>query len=515
MNTLNRFLIKKYVGPFVFTFLIALFILLMQFVWKYVDDLVGKGLEWWIILKLMVLVSATLVSLALPLAILLSSLMTFGNLGEHFELTALKAAGVSLGRIMLPIALFCLMLSGLAFYFSNNILPIANLKMRSLLYDITNKRPELSIRPGVFNNGLEGYVIKIGSKDKDGEWMQDVTIYDLTQKLGNERVLIAQKAQMKKKNDEGFLELILYNGKSYTVVQQRRNASGRSYPMIRETFDKESIMFDLNTFKLNRSDESLFKRNYQMLTLGQLENALDTLNYNLKDEQHRVINNMLRSEMLSYIKNGVQKSRSVQKELKGAETLNNNMVVANDSGIYNPNFQFNQLQTEPKKQFSIKNKSNVLANFNNKDQQKILASADQAIRTAKSVMEYSKEGYRVQKEVIRRHEIEWHRKFTLSFACFLMFLIGAPLGAIVKRGGLGVPVILSVVFFIIYHMVSITGEKIVRESVTSAFNGMWLSSMILLPIGLFLAYQAATDSRVFEFAAYTRFFKRFKKKKTE
>jgi len=510
VNTLNRFLIKKYVGPFIFTFLISLFILLMQFVWKYVDDLVGKGLEWWIILKLMVLVSATLVSLALPLAILLSSLMTFGNLGENFELTALKAAGVSLGRIMLPIALFCFMLCGLAFYFSNNILPIANLKMRSLLYDITNKRPELSIRPGVFNNGLEGYVIKIGSKDKNGEWMQDVVIYDLTQKLGNERVLIAQKAQMKKRTGQGFLELVLYNGKSYTVVNQRRNSAGRSYPMIRETFEKESILFDLNEFKLNRSDESLFKRNYQMLTLGQLENALDTLNINLKGEQHRVINNMLRSEMLSFLKHGKQKQKKVNDELKGSETINNRMIF-NDSSIFNQAPQFNE-QTGNKKSFKIKDKSNVLINFNIQDQQKILASADQVIRSSKSVLEYSKEGYRVQKEVIRRHEIEWHRKFTLSFACFLMFLIGAPLGAIVKRGGLGIPVVLSVVFFIVYHMISITGEKIVRESVTSAFNGMWLSSMILLPIGLFLAYQAATDSRVFEFAAYVRFFKRFKKK---
>lgn len=482
----------------------------MQFVWKYVDDLVGKGLEWWIILKLMVLVGATLVSLALPLAILLSSLMTFGNLGENFELTALKAAGVSLGRIMLPTALFCLMLSGLAFYFSNNLLPIANLKMRSLLYDITNKRPELSIRPGVFNNGLEGYVIKIGSKDKNGEWMQDVIIYDLTQKLGNERVLIAQKAQMKKKTGQGFLELVLYNGKSYTVVNQRRNSAGKSYPMIRETFEKESIMFDLNEFKLNRSDESLFKRNYQMLTLGQLENALDTLNINLKDEQHRVINNMLRSEMLSFLKYGKQKPKKVNDELKGSETIINRTIL-NDSSIFNPALQFNE-QAGNKKSFKIKDKSNVLINFNIQDQQKILASADQVIRSSKSVLEYSKEGYRVQKEVIRRHEIEWHRKFTLSFACFLMFLIGAPLGAIVKRGGLGIPVVLSVVFFIIYHMISITGEKIVRESVTTAFNGMWLSSMILLPIGLFLAYQAATDSRVFEFAAYVRFFKRFKKK---
>lgn len=496
-----------------FTFLIALFILLMQFVWKYVDDLVGKGLEWWIIIKLLVLVSATLVSLALPLAILLSSLMTFGNLGEHFELTALKAAGVSLGRIMLPIAIFCLMLSGLAFYFSNNILPIANLKMRSLLYDITNKRPELSIRPGIFNNGLEGYVIKIGSKDKDGEWMQDVTIYDLTQKLGNERVLIAQKAQMKKKSDEGFLELILYNGKSYTVVQQRRNASGRSYPMLRETFEKESIMFDLNNFKLNRSDESLFKKNFQMLTLRQLESALDTLNIQLIDEQNRVINNMLRSEMLSYIKHGKQKPKNVKDELKGSETQNVNLVV-NDSSIFNPTLQIYEQQAN-KSTFQIKDKRDVLKNFNNQDKQKILASADQVIRSSKNILEYSKESYRVQKEFIRRHEIEWHRKFTLSFACFLMFLIGAPLGAIVKRGGLGVPVVLSVVFFIIYHMLSITGEKIVRESVTSAFNGMWLSSMIFLPIGLFLAYQAATDSKVFELAAYVRFFKRLNKKKTK
>jgi lipopolysaccharide export system permease protein len=480
----------------------------MQFVWKYVDDLVGKGLEWWIIIKLLVLVSATLVSLALPLAILLSSLMTFGQLGENFELTALKAAGISLKRILLPIALFCVLLSVLAFYFSNYILPVANLKMRLLLFDITHKRPELNIRPGIFNYDLEGYVIKIGNKDSKGEWMQDVLIYDLTQRNGNDRVLTASKAQMKKNENEDVLELTLYNGKSYTTVSQRRNLQYKTYPMIRESFDKETIRFDLSAFKLNKSDESLFKRNFQMLSLNQLERAIDTLKLVMVNEQHGSLNTMFRSEFHSYLQHGVMKKTPLPQLISSVESTDSSSVFNEISPQTITIFPQNSKSAG----FSIRNKANLLSNFNASDQARVKNASEQALRTAKSILEYSKEGYRIQKEIIRRHEIEWHRKFTLSFACILMFLIGAPLGAIVKKGGLGVPVIFSVVFFILYHMISITGEKLVRESITSTFNGMWLSSMILLPIGLFLAYQASTDSRLFELESYTRPFKKLFKR---
>jgi len=250
LKRIDFFIFRSYIGPFILTFFIAQFILLMQFVWKYVDDLVGKGLEWLIILKLLALVSVTIVSLALPLAVLLSSIMAFGNLGEYMELTAMKSSGISLQRAMRPIFVFSIILSITAFYFSNNLLPIANLKMKVLLSDISHKRPELNIRPGIFNNDIENYIIRIGEKSSDGKVMKDIMIYDHSKHAGNDRLILAEKGQMSSTPDQRYLELHLFNGRTYTeaVPGQRKNST---YPFVRESFTEDLIRFDLSIFKLS------------------------------------------------------------------------------------------------------------------------------------------------------------------------------------------------------------------------------------------------------------------------
>jgi lipopolysaccharide export system permease protein len=521
----------------------------MQFVWKYVDDLVGKGLEFFIIGKLLFLVSITMISLALPLAVLLSSLMTYGNLGEYMELTAMKASGVSLQRAIRPVFLFCLLLSITAFYFSNNILPIANLKMKTLLQDISNKRPELNIKPGIFNSDIQNYVIRIGQKSNDGKKLSDIMIYDHSNRRGNDRVIIAERGTMGLSADGKYLELRLLNGRSYTEAEPARRKSGR-YPFVREVFKEELIRFDLSIFELTKTDESLYKRNYQMLNLRQLELSADTLEAALKKEQGILpgilfhgpffdstktystvynspdrLNKQLPANLPDSTKidtlvladSAYKKTGFTDSILANADTSNANMMrlltkvklskaaqqnAFNDSAIQPGDSGVNR--TYPK----LKSTIHVLENFNTSQKIRIYESAINNLRSNKSTVDYSLQNFSQDQERINKHYIEWHRKFTLSFACMVLLLIGAPLGAIVRKGGLGMPVVFSLIFFILYHMISITGEKLAREGVLTPFEGMWLSSGILLPVGLFLSYKATTDSALFDKELYLRFFKR-------
>ena len=502
----------------------------MQFVWKYIDDLVGKGLEWSIILELLGLVSLTTFSLALPLAILFSSLMAFGNLGEYMELTAMKACGISLQRIMRPVFFFCLLMSIGAFYFSNNILPIANLKMKTLLADITQKRPELNIKPGMFNEDIDKYVIRIGSKTSDGKELNDIMIYDHSRENGNKRLIVAERGTMGQSPDKRYLELRLFNGYTYNESEPSQRRRGRSFPFLREQFKEDLIRFDLSIFQMAKTDERLYKKNYQMLNLAQLEAETDTLETELVRDRSYLPTILFRSPFFDL-------SKSYTTELSGKEKqrittkLNRPNPVAdtlkNDSGETHLRNRIKIMQAmsgapidsiqpiaetdrfpEQNGIVPLTNRKNVLLNFSKTEQLRILEQASNGLRSSKSSLDFSIQSFDLEEERIYRHQIEWHRKFTLSFACLVLFFIGAPLGAIVKRGGLGMPVVFSLIFFVAYHMVSITGEKLAREAVATPFWGMWLSSAVLLPIGMFLTYKATRDSVLFDRDAYLRFLRK-------
>jgi lipopolysaccharide export system permease protein len=524
------------------TFFIALFILLMQFVWKYVDDLVGKGLEWYIILKLLGLVAITMISLALPLAVLLSSLMTFGNLGEYMELTAMKSSGISLQRGMRSVLVFSLMLSISAFYFSNNLLPRANLKMKTLLQDISNKRPELNIKPGIFNSDIQNYIIRIGKKSNDGKLLEDIMIYDHSNHNGNDRVIIAEQGFMGMSSDKQYLELKLINGHTYTEAEKKGKQSGK-YPFLRENFKEDLIRFDLSIFDLTKTDESVYKRNYQMLNLSQLELSADTLRRALSKEKSYLPTVLLHGPFFDSTRTFSTELLPLNKHINASDSIVlkeealKDSVLDSISGKLFRRASFTRMIAEGKKDSihkitkqeatfqstspvqtnanckPLKSKTEVLLNFNKSEQKRIVDAALNNLRANKSTLDYSCQNFEQDQERINRHDIEWHRKFTLSFACIILFLIGAPLGAIVRKGGLGMPVIFSLVFFILYHMISITGEKLAREGVLSAFEGMWLSSAILLPVGIFLSYKAATDSALFNKEIYLSFFKKIGRKK--
>ncbi|MFN8153010.1 MAG: LptF/LptG family permease [Bacteroidia bacterium] len=468
MKKLHALVLKSFIGPFLLTFFIALFVLLMQFLWKYIDDLVGKGLDGSVIAELLFYTSATLVPMALPLAILVSSIMTFGNLAEHFELTAAKASGISLQRIMLPLLVTAVLISSLAFFFSNNVLPYTNLKMGSLLYDIRQQKPALSIREGVFYNGIDGYSIKVGDKDKDGKTIYKVMIYDHTGGMGNRKVVMADKGTMESTPDQKYLVLTLYNGNSYEEQSKNRNG-GDSHPLMRNSFKEYVIRFDLSQFKLTRTNEDLFKGNHQMLNLTQLNLMVDSMNIETIRKQNMMVANM-RPYFLF-----LRSSLDFDRQLKSSSSISihDSILPASYPVQY-----------------------------------------DNALNQARGMQSYltnQADERETRQYHLAKFKVEWHRKLTLSAACFILFLIGAPLGAIIRKGGLGMPLVVSILFFLAYHVTSITGEKFAKESIIPAWRGMWLSSAILLPIGVFLIYKATHDSVIFDREAYIAFFKKLVK----
>jgi len=471
VKRLYLLILRSYAGPALATFFIVVFVLLMQFLWRYVDELVGKGLEWNIILQLMFYASFTFVPMALPISILLASLMTFGNLGERYELVAMKAAGISLRKIMMPLGLFSLLISVGAFYYSNIIFPYANLKFRSTLYDVRQKKLSLNIRDGIFYSGLQGYIIRIGKKEPDGTTIRKVMIYDHSQFQGNNKLVMADSGRMQQTADGNYLLLTLFNGTNYSETSDRSDA--QKIPFERTGFTSEVIKFDLSQFKMTRSDDDFFKNAYYMLNVKQLGYSSDSLD---KEVGQRV--NELRSSLLSYYTN-FTKTKLTDKILK----------------------------TLPPVKEGIKFEKRPVA-----DRKNIASYALGMARNAKGSFEYNRQLIKEKVELKARYDIEWHRKFTLSFACFALFLIGAPLGAIIRKGGLGMPLVISVLLFVAYHVISFIGEKSVRSAVTEPWKGMWMSTMIFLPIGIFLAYKAANDSSIMDAESYKHFFKKIIKK---
>jgi lipopolysaccharide export system permease protein len=473
VNKIYWLVVKSYLGPFVMTFFISLFILLMQFLWKYVDDLVGKGLEWYIIAQLLFYASSTFVPLALPLAILLSSLMTFGNLGEYYELVAMKAAGISLRKIMMPLIIMSVIISLFAFYFSNNVLPIANLKFKSLLHDVQEQKLALDIKEGIFYNGLEGFTIRVGKKEKDDKTIRDVMIYDHTDKKGNTNLTVADSGQMELTSGGLTLVFTLYCGYNYLErTDQRQYRQNRQYQKTK--FREEIRTFNLMDFEMTRTNEDLFKNNYSMLNLRQLRKAEDSLVNQFHEAKERVCKTMVQD---FYFYSNIDSA-----------------ILA----TYNPDKPYSK---------------DLLADFNNDEKKELIDEAQNNFRKSRQTILNYINDMDSKERMIFKHQAELHRKYTLSVACFVLFFIGAPLGAIIRRGGLGLPAVVSVLFFVLFHIISITGEKSVKSGIVDANIGMWVAPVVLLPLGIFLTFKATTDSPLLDSDAWRKFFAKFFKAK--
>ena len=473
MKKIHSLLLKSYIGPLLLTFFIVLFILLLQFLWKYIDDLVGKGLSAGVITELILYASTTLVPMALPLAILLASLMTFGNLGEHFELTALKSSGVSLQRIMRPLIILSIAISFLAFFFSNNVMPVANLKMLSLLHDIRQQQPAFNIKEGVFYQGIDDYSIRVQKKDSKRNMLYKVLIYNHTNRRGNTSVITADSGSMSFSPDKQYLLLTLFHGRKYEELQEdMRKKRYKTYPAQKDFFKQETVTFDLSGFNFKRSDESLWKENYQMLNVSQLSSAVDSLNQDLQNRRKDFSKTFYRASLL------------------------NHYPVNKDTAIFKEQFKV-------KKSFSP---DSVFKQMSPEEYERLLTYSLQYARSASTYISSTADDQGYREKWIVKHKIEWHKKFTLSIACFILFFIGAPLGAIIRKGGFGMPVVVSVLFFVVYYLLSITGERLAKEGVFTPVEGMWLASAILFPLGVFITIKATNDSVLLDFSSYLDFF---------
>ncbi len=510
MKRLHKFILKSFFGPVVATFFVSLFILLMQFLWRYIDDLAGKGLEWTIIAEFIMYASARLVPMALPLAILLSSIMTFGNMGEHFELTAIKSAGVSLQRFMIPLMVFTIIISIGAFFYSDYIIPYTNLKTGALIYDVKNQRPELQIKEGMFYNGIEGYSIKIAKKNYKTNLLQNIMIYDHSDNKENKKVTIADSGYMRMTADERNLIFTLYSGYSYEEIEESKNTrpKDKTYPHQRQKFEKQVFIFELTGLDFSRTDEDLFKNNFQMFNLRQLQYAEDSLKKAHNERVSRFSKNLSSTEYFKrestilneYKKNSEKEKVRQARRIEEAEDFKKSSFTSDTIKVFNDTLV---------KPFSP---DSVFLALNKRNKKQAIDYALNYARATQNTISNSRKEFNHKEERIRRHQIEWHRKFSLSFACLVFFFIGAPFGAIVRKGGFGTPVVVSVLFFILYYIISITGEKFAREGVMSAPIGMWLSSFILMPLGIFLTYKATTDSVILNADTYLLFFKKLFKR---
>ena len=479
MKKLHLLVIKSFVGPLILTFFFVIFILLMQFLWRYIDDLIGKGLEMNVIAEFLLYTSASLVPMAMPLAVLLASLMTFGNMAENLELLALKSSGISLVRIMAPVMVLSAVLAVGAFMFANYVMPVTNLKMRSLLYDIQQQRPELSIKPGVFDNNLEGYSIRIGDRDSKTNLLTDILIFDHTRKEGNIKVTVADSGYMKMSADEKHLLLTLYNGRTYEELQKQKseNRHVKSYPQQRSHFEHQELIIEMTGFGLNRTDENLFRNSFQMLNISQLQHFEDSLQGDLgllMDDFHATINQTLVRKSKNIM---IKRSRIVHDSLK-AELREKGMEVM---------------------RFHV---DSAYAQLNKLEQRRALTQAINFARSNKGLTtsHANSSDWKISK--LRRYQVEIHRKYTYSLLCLIFFFIGAPLGAIIRKGGLGIPVIVSVMLFLAYYVISMMGEKVVRENVLPPFAGMWISTILLVPMSIWLTIKAANDSVILNVETY-------------
>lgn len=464
---LDKLVVRAFLGPFMATFFVTLLVLVIQFFWLYIDDFVGKGLGPSVILEFITYQSAVLVPLALPLAVLLSSLMTFGSLGESFELVAIKSAGISLLRFMRPLFFISLLVGFIAFLFSNYVIPVANLKSRTLLADIVYAKPAFDIKEGVFYDRINGYAIKIGSKEPNDSIIRDVIIYEQGNLL-QDNFIMAKSGVMRVTPDKRILEFYLQDGWRYQERGNPYEGTGSEY--IRVGFKTYNKQFDLGSLGFsNRTADSVNKNNERMFSIRQLNKALDSL-----EKETTAVKDRMSTDMA---------------------------YLFPFSTVLKMPWKTDRLSATEKKQIrAVKHFKQLLPDT-------AIINVGLAAKSTASAVRMNAESLRLVLEeknrTISRHAIEWHRKITLSLACIILFLIGAPLGAIIRKGGLGTPLIFAIVFFMLFYFSSTIGEKFAKENKLTPWLGMWMATLVLLPVGLFLTYKAMRDSKLLNKETYT------------
>ena len=462
MKSIHKFVLKAYLGPMILTFFIVMFVLLMNFMWRYIDELVGKGLSAGIIIELISYAMANMIPMGLPLAMLLAAIMTMGNLGENYELLAMKSAGMSLIQITKPLIILVSLIAVGSFFIGNNLVPYSNKKMFSIIFDIRQQKQSLEFQDGLSFNGIENMSIRVAHQDPETHLLRDVLIYDNRSTNGNMTTTVADSGYIRLSDDKKFLLVTLFHGETY---EQTRNSQWFNKSGLRHhTFDLQDQKIAMAGFDMGRSDANLFT-NSQTKNINELQGDIDSL--------ERTVN--------------TSTTRSYEPLLKEQLFVRDNSVLPLPDSLRIDKSGFRDALF-----------TDSIARLPMREKERVWNQARTLAKNSRNMFAFDESASKEALNQLYRSKVEWHKKISLPVSIMIFFLIGAPLGAIIRKGGLGLPVVVSVIFFVIYYMVSLTGEKFAKEGTWDAVYGMWLSTFVLTPIAVYLTYKATNDSALLD-----------------
>ena len=463
MKTIHKLVLKSYLGPMFLTFFIVMFVLMMNFVWRYIDELVGKGLSAGIIIELMSYAMANMIPMGLPLSMLLAAIMTMGNLGENYELLAMKSAGMSLPRILKPLIVVVSIIAVGSFFIVNNLVPYANRKMFSTLYDIRQQKQSLEFQDGLFFNGIENMSIRVARQEPESHLLRDVLIYDNRSTNGNMTTTVADSGYIRLSDDKRFLLVTLFHGETYAQTRNFQQWFSKS-SLRHHIFDKQDLTIPMSGFAMGRTDANQFS-NSQTKNIQELQNDIDSLEVEVNTMTTRSYEPLLKEQIFA---------------------RDNSVLPLPDSLRIDKSAYRDMLAADS------------IALLPLRDKERIWNQARTLAKNSRNMFGFDESMSKEALNQLYRSKVEWHRKMSLPISIIVFFLIGAPLGAIIRKGGLGMPIVISVIFFVIYYIISITGEKLAKEGNWDAVYGMWLSTFILTPIAVYLTYKATNDSALLD-----------------
>ena len=551
MKIVDKLLVKSFFLPFIGAMFMALFVLVMQQVWVYLDDMAGKGAGFLLLTEMLIYMSASFLPLAFPIAVLLASVMVIGHLAEHYELSSLKSAGVSLARIMLPLMILAGIISVISFYCSDKLTPLANLQSKSRLYDIRNQKPTLSLEQGVFNNDFQGFSIRIGKKETDGTSIKEVLMYDQSQASNGKYSMVnAKRGQMFSTADERFFVMKLEDGNQFSEMKSTSTKEGKSYPFMRTSFKKWTKVFDLTEFQVDRTDTRLFESHYSMLSVRKLQVAIDSIEAKDKRRKNSLIYDVNRSY---HHKNKVQQAKDEKRYEKKTKAIKDSLLRVHkfDSlkqaakerllakSKLDPKFKISEeellgrtpvdsLVSQQKKQSASKLKdvsrraiivqeidslglgahASIFTTFPNKNRKQLINKAKSFTRGLQGSISSVKRATDRFEDSLIDHVYVMHYKFSLAVACFIFVFIGAPMGAIIRKGGFGSSFFISIIFYVGFIMLGIFYKKLAKGGGFDPALAAWMPCLVLLPIGMFLTYRAMNDTKFLDIGKYFAFFKR-------
>ena len=462
MKNIHKLVLKSYLGPMILTFFIVMFVLMMNFVWRYIDELVGKGLSAGIIIELMSYAMANMIPMGLPLSMLLAAIMTMGSLGENYELLAMKSAGMSLVRITKPLIILVGFIAVGSFFIGNDLVPYANRKMYSIIYDIRQQKQTLEFQDGLFFNGIDNMSIRVGHQDPETHLLRDVLIYDNRQANGNMNTIVADSGYIRLSDDKRYLLVTLFHGQTY---EQARNSQWYTKSTLRHhTFDLQKQIIRMDGFAMGRSDANQFS-NSQTKDISELQHDIDSLE----------------------LKVNAATTSSYEPLLKEQIFVRDNSVLPQPDSLRVDKRDYGNLMA-----------MDSIARLPVREKEEVWDNARTLAKNSRNMFAFDETTAKDALNQLYRSKVEWHKKISLPVSIIIFFLIGAPLGAIIRRGGLGLPVVVSIIFFVIYYIISLSGEKLAKEGSWDAVYGMWLSTFILTPIAVYLTYKATNDSSLLD-----------------